>query len=237
MIPLKTSENQRRSKGGSKGNIGKKRVNGGKNLRPEQITNSIGIDQDSREFLNFLQDDICEGLIQRNKLSIHIETGNIYHDNVDTGESIYSFFIAQQDHTKKRMSEQFQFFESYEEYIMNYLTQIENETDDARDGSRTAATSKMERFVIIVNGFQPLTIITKRSILDVAAVLDPPLDALDMLTNKNTKFLFYHFNHYLVRIGQLLKFIRHSVIADDNCNNTITVIQERKWQYFIERLL
>ena len=32
------------------------------------------------------------------------------------------------------------------------------------------------RFVIIVNDFEPLTIITKRSILDVAAVLDPPLD-------------------------------------------------------------
>ena len=44
-----------------------------------------------------------------------------------------------------------------------------------RGGSRAAATSKMERFVIIVNGFQPLTIITKRSILDVAAALDPPL--------------------------------------------------------------
>ena len=37
-----------------------------------------------------------------------------------------------------------------------------------RGGSRTAATSKMELFVII-------KIITKRSILDVAAVLDPPL--------------------------------------------------------------
>ena len=45
----------------------------------------------------------------------------------------------------------------------------------SRGGSRTAATSKMERFVIIINDFQPLTIITKRSILDVAAVLDPPL--------------------------------------------------------------
>ena len=33
----------------------------------------------------------------------------------------------------------------------------------------------MEHFVIIVNGFQPLTIITKRSILDVAAALAPPL--------------------------------------------------------------
>ena len=42
-----------------------------------------------------------------------------------------------------------------------------------RGGSRTAATSKMERFVIIVNGFKPLTVITKRPILDVAAVLDP----------------------------------------------------------------
>ena len=46
---------------------------------------------------------------------------------------------------------------------------------DARSGYRAAATSKMERFVIIVNGFQPLTIITKRSILDVAAALDPLL--------------------------------------------------------------
>ena len=33
----------------------------------------------------------------------------------------------------------------------------------------------MERFVIIVNPFQPLTIITKRSMLDVTAVLDLPL--------------------------------------------------------------
>ena len=44
-----------------------------------------------------------------------------------------------------------------------------------RDGSRTATTSKMEHFLIIVNGWKPLTIITKSSILDVAAVLDPPL--------------------------------------------------------------
>ena len=42
-------------------------------------------------------------------------------------------------------------------------------------GSRPVATSKMKLFVIIVNGFQPLSIITKCSILDVAAVLDPPL--------------------------------------------------------------
>ena len=45
-----------------------------------------------------------------------------------------------------------------------------------RGGSRTAAKSKMELFVILVNGFKPLTIITKYSILNVAALLDPPLE-------------------------------------------------------------
>ena len=44
-----------------------------------------------------------------------------------------------------------------------------------RGGSRTATTSRMERLLIIVNGWKPLTIITKHSILDVAAALDPPL--------------------------------------------------------------
>ena len=41
--------------------------------------------------------------------------------------------------------------------------------------ARTAATSKMGRFVIIIDGWKPLTIITQCSILDVAVVLDLPL--------------------------------------------------------------
>ena len=44
-----------------------------------------------------------------------------------------------------------------------------------KGGSRTAATSTMEHFVININGWKLLTIITKSSILDVAALLDPPL--------------------------------------------------------------
>ena len=36
----------------------------------------------------------------------------------------------------------------------------------------------MERFVIIVNGWKPLTIVTNRSILDVAAPLDAPLNSV-----------------------------------------------------------
>ena len=47
--------------------------------------------------------------------------------------------------------------------------------DFVRGGSRAAVTSKVERFLIIVNGWKPITIITKCSILDVATALDPPL--------------------------------------------------------------
>ena len=53
-----------------------------------------------------------------------------------------------------------------------------------RGGSRTTATSKMEDFVIIVNGFQPSNIITKCPILDVAAVLDPHLTLIVIVKRK-----------------------------------------------------
>ena len=55
-----------------------------------------------------------------------------------------------------------------------------------RGGSRAAAASQMEHFMIIVNGFQLLTIITKRSILDVAAALDPPLIIILTVAKEST---------------------------------------------------
>ena len=59
--------------------------------------------------------------------------------------------------------------------IKNFIFCAVQTTIHTRGRSRAAATSKMERFVIIVNGWKPLTIITKRSILDVAAAVDPSL--------------------------------------------------------------
>ena len=53
-----------------------------------------------------------------------------------------------------------------------HMTQLAGEADA---DLRATATSKMEWFVILVNDWKPLTIITKCSILDVAAALDPPL--------------------------------------------------------------
>ena len=74
---------------------------------------------------------------------------------------------------------------------MNLMDWDELLLDEQRSGSRTAATSKMERFVIIVNGWKPLTIITKCSILDIAAVLDPPLEPLLLLDDALLEERFY----------------------------------------------
>ena len=52
-----------------------------------------------------------------------------------------------------------------------FLDKLDKLLINIRGGSGAAAT-----FVIILNGFQPLTIITKRSILDVAAALDLSLN-------------------------------------------------------------
>ena len=76
---------------------------------------------------------------------------------------------------------------------------ISNQVYESRGGSRTAATSKMERFVIIADGSQPLTIIAKRSILDVAAVLDQPLESLRLRwiirTFSHVKSIIQNFPH------------------------------------------
>ena len=56
----------------------------------------------------------------------------------------------------------------------------------------------MERFVIIVNGFQPLTIITKSPILDVAAALDSPLRTTDEIGVS----LYVHLKIYDQKVAQ-----------------------------------
>ena len=48
----------------------------------------------------------------------------------------------------------------------------------------------MELFVIIVNGFQLLTIIAKSFILDVAAVLDPPLIMASLISKDYIAVVF-----------------------------------------------
>ena len=126
-----------------------------------------------------------------------------------------------------------------------------------RGGSRTVATSKTERFVIIANGWKPLTIITKRSILDVSAALDPPLDSV-VLTQRDYKWfhicpLFFpslprHTRYFVICSDMILVFSSYfifGVIFDSiltlyfcsHCMESICNINAEMWAIKVTKKL
>ena len=95
--------------------------------------------------------------------------------------------------------------ELYQGYlsITFFFKKVKTFFRESRGGSRTAATSKMERFVIIVGSWKPLTIITKHFILVIAAALHPPV--VSYLTKYfwlfvKSVYLFSESNTYIVSI-------------------------------------
>ena len=128
---------------------------GGQNKEFEDKAKLIGLSTDSTEFLGFLWSSFCQELLIENKLKIHIESGNIFFNNLDTNESIYDFFQRQENQSKAKIKHShFTFTDSYENY-----------------------------FEWLFHGFK-----------------GNEDKKFDVLTNKNSKYLFYRFNDYLERI-------------------------------------
>ena len=127
--------------------------------------------------------------MKANKLKIHVESGNIYHDNNDINESICGFFENQEDETKRWIDFEFVLSDDYDDYFMKYLVNIKDRNDEK----------------------------------------------YDMLTSRNSKFLFYHFNDYLRQISEPAKPVRHNVVLNDK--TALEILQNKDWQYFIERIL
>ena len=94
-----------------------------------------------------------------------------------------------------------------------------------RGASRAAATSKMELFVIIVNDFQPLTFIAKCSILDVAAVLDPPLEKIAV----RRCFFVTHFRRWCMAFRHLFPFIWCCCSSCFSEHFKIDILPSRSW--------
>ena len=90
---------------------------GGKIEKFDEISRSLGLWSDNIEFLDFLQPDICKRILVSNKLKTHVKTGNIYYDNQDTNESIFYFFLKQQDQIKGIIDYEFVYSGDYVYYF------------------------------------------------------------------------------------------------------------------------
>ena len=66
----------------------------------DQFNNALeftGLSPINREFGAFLMSDLGWKKMTQNKLSIHVDSGDIFYDNHNTGENVYSFLLSQQN--------------------------------------------------------------------------------------------------------------------------------------------
>ena len=72
-------------------------------------------------------------MLTKNKITIHMETGNVYFGKANTNESLYDFFTTQQDEKKELINASFSYNGDFRTYIMEFLMGIDAETDDRFD--------------------------------------------------------------------------------------------------------
>lgn len=55
------------------------------------------LDDRNTKFAGFFEEPICQDLMRRYIISIHMDTENTFFDKKNSDESIYNFFSTQQD--------------------------------------------------------------------------------------------------------------------------------------------
>ena len=70
-------------------------------LKIRAIQKIGSLNESNNAFLEYLTTDYGSEVLAKNKMKIHLETGNIYYNNKNMQERIYDFLLAQQDETKK----------------------------------------------------------------------------------------------------------------------------------------
>ena len=143
--------------------------------------------QSNEMFINFLQSDLALELMRKNKIKIHISSGDIYINNNHTNESFYDFLAVQDNENYILIDKEFIFDGTLTEYYNTYLTDNSLSIED------------------------------------------------DFTTNRNSKFLYLHFNNVLQMTGVPTYKLRHTVIIKNE--KSIELMQKSNWQYFITTLM
>ena len=89
------------------------------------------IGRGNEDFVNYLGTEECQEVLQRDGISIHIPTGNIFINNQNTEESLYTFLDNQQDETKKEIPLDFTYDDDLTDYMTKYLPAI-NDYDEVK---------------------------------------------------------------------------------------------------------
>ena len=134
---------------------------GNKNSRKlmKNAVSYIGeLNQSNRVFLEYLSSNFGERLLTKNKLKIHLESGQFFHNNIITNESIYDFLLKQQDETKRELYPEVLVGNDFEFYVNELLTNVQDNDYDLH-------TNSMAKFLLyncntfrLANRLKPLSI-------------------------------------------------------------------------------
>ena len=93
-----------------------------------QARKNVGVlSKGNEEFLGYLASKYGRDVLQTNKLKIHLESGEIYQDNINTGESLYNFLRAQEEVSKKFLNLDTNLSGDLEYYIRKILDRVTDE--------------------------------------------------------------------------------------------------------------
>ena len=104
-----------------------------KDLLLQKVQENIGnLSISSFELLNYLSSDYGKELLHKNRLKILLESGEIFHGNVNTDENFYNFFNDQEDETKKFVDLNLNLSGDLEYYIREMLSGTTNDRFELR---------------------------------------------------------------------------------------------------------
>ena len=82
------------------------------------------LNESNEHFIDYLLLDFSEKVLEKNKMKIHLDLGNIYYNNLNMRKSIYSFMHVQEHETKKLMEFELDIADHFEFYLNEIISGI-----------------------------------------------------------------------------------------------------------------
>ena len=151
----------------------------------------------NRVFLEYLSSNFGERLLTKNKLKIHLESGQFFHNNIITNESIYDFLLKQQDETKRELYPEVLVGNDFEFYVNELLTNVQDNDYDLHTNSTAKFLLYNCNTLRLANRLKPLSIRHSQIVTNEKAI---------SILQSNTWGYF---------VEQLLHFANGSISLDD----------------------
>ena len=116
------------------------------------------LNQSNRVFLEYLSSNFGARLLTKNKLKIHLESGQFFHNNIITNESIYDFLLKQQDETKRELYPEVLVGNDFEFYVNELLTNVQDNDYDLHTNSTAKFLLYNCNTFRLANRLKPLSI-------------------------------------------------------------------------------